>query len=68
MAPFGSWAALLTYLDAHSNIVFYHAPLDLHPVIVVVTKRFKNGKLRVRSGSLAFTADGGHLDRFRGKA
>jgi hypothetical protein len=62
--PFKSWTALLAYLDAHSNIVHYRAPLDRHAVPVVVTRRFKNGKLRVAYHRASFTADQGHLARF----
>lgn len=61
---FSSWDELLAHIDADRNL-FYHAPLDRFPSLVAVRRRFKNGKLRVWSGSLAFTADSGHLDRFK---
>lgn len=52
---------------AHEENVplYYQAPLDLHPVRVVITKAFKNGKLRVSWAHGSFTADAGHTDRFR---
>ena len=65
MEPFGSWSDLIAYLDAHSNIVHYKAPMDYYAVPVVVVKRFKNGKLRCEYHGTKFTADQGHLDRFR---
>ncbi len=68
MEPFADWAALIAYLDQHSNIVHYQAPLDRYPLPVVIMKRFKNGKLRIRYHDVAFTADRGHLDRFRRRA
>jgi len=67
LRPFETWDALLAYLDAHNDIVHYQAPLDRHAVPVVVTRRFKNGKLRIAYHHYGFTADRGHLDRFRGK-
>lgn len=68
MKEFGSWYGLLHYLERHNNIVYYKAPLDTMPVMVVVTKVFKNGKLRITYHSDSFTADWTHLDRFRYKA
>jgi hypothetical protein len=67
MNQFKTWADLLAYLDAHSNIVHYKAPLDQHAVPIVVAKRFKNGKLRCNYHYAKFTADIGHLDRFYGR-
>ena len=67
MFQFTTWESLLAYLDAHSNIVHYKAPLDQHAVPIVVTKRFKNGKLRCNYHHTWFTADQGHLERFYGR-
>ncbi len=64
MEPFKSWGALLAYLDAHSDIVHYKAPMDRHAVPICVTRRFKNGKLRCVYHHYKFTADQGHLARF----
>ncbi len=61
--PYESWYEVL--LDAERSAIFwYMAPLDPHPVKVVVTKVFKNGKIRVRWAHGAFTADIGHRNRF----
>lgn len=68
MEPFKSWEELRVYLDAHSNIVHYRAALDRHAVPVVVTRKFKNGKLRINYRDITFTACRGHLDRFFHKA
>jgi hypothetical protein len=68
METFASWQGLLDYLAAHSDIVHYQAPMDRHPVPVVVTRKFKNSKLRVAYHDVSFTADAGHLNRFRWKA
>jgi len=68
MERFSTWQQLLDHLAAHSNIVHYQAPMDRHPVPVVVVKHFKNGKLRVNYHDAKFTADRGHLDRFRWRA
>lgn len=74
LQTFSSWQALLTYLagpspDLAKRWVWYHAPLDTRPCLVRVVKVFKNGKLRIDpclSGrGEAFTADEGHLSRFR---
>ena len=64
---FACWYGLLSYLEDHT-IVHYQAPLDYSPVPVVVVRKFKNGKLRIRAPHLTFTADAGHLDRFRWKS
>lgn len=42
----------------------YRAPLDYHPVLVHIVRAFKNGKIRIHTRDLKFTADSGHLDRF----
>jgi hypothetical protein len=45
--------------------LYYHAPLDVRPVAIGVRRVFKNGKIRVAASGVTFTADVGHLDRFR---
>ncbi len=67
LESFNCWNDVLTYLGEHNNICYYHAPMDINPCIVTVTKRFKNGKLRIAVGPYSFTADKNHLDRFRYK-
>ena len=67
MNTFTSWNELGRYLESHNNIVYYKAPLDSMPVMVVVTKVFKNNKLRIKYHNNSFTADRTHLDRFRFK-
>jgi hypothetical protein len=63
-ATFGSWYGVQA---AHRDGValYYQAPLDLHPVPVVVSKVYKNGKLRISHAHGSFTAAAGHTDRFR---
>jgi hypothetical protein len=67
MNDFGSWHGLLHYLESHNNIVYYQAPMDHYPAMVTISKVFKNKKLRVQYQGGSFTADRGHLDRFRWK-
>lgn len=62
-AGFASWHGVLHAAENKVSL-FYLAPLDGCPRPVFVTKRFKNGKLRVTGGEVTFTADSGHLDRF----
>lgn len=63
---FGTWAELLDHIAAGYTL-FYQAPLDYNPAQVSVVER-RDGQLRVtpiyRSAD-PFTADTGHLDRFR---
>jgi hypothetical protein len=61
---FGSWYGLQMAI-AEKVSLYYHAPLDIAPRPIFVTKLFKNGKVRVTSGEVTFTADSSHLDRFR---
>lgn len=61
---FSSWADLHAHI-AQSRTVYYHAPLDTAPRPVRIRKAFKNGKLRLDAGEVAFTADPSHLARFR---
>jgi hypothetical protein len=63
---FATWTDVLAFVD-RGGWLHYHAPMDLRPTSVRVVKRFKNGKLRLDPGPYAdhFTADSGHLDRFR---
>jgi hypothetical protein len=53
------------WLYSRSGRVYYHAPMDCQPRAVTVLKQFKNGKLRIEAPGLTFTADAGHLDRFK---
>jgi hypothetical protein len=67
---FESFATWQDVLDAARAGVWlhYHAPMDLRPSSVRVVKVFKNGKIRIdpgTSGADPFTADSGHLARFR---
>lgn len=66
-APIDTWAEILRMAHA-GTFLWYHAPLDLYPAAVNVVRVFKNGKIRVKpvSGDAdPFTADEGHLNRFR---
>lgn len=61
---FQTWAAVVA-AATRGDRLWYHAPLDLRPRMITVIKIFKNGKLRINGGECTFTADAGHLDRFR---
>ncbi len=64
---FATWADVVT-AAYQSVVLWYHAPLDTRPVRVRVVKIFKNGKIRIDPMSRDadnFTADEGHLARFR---
>ncbi len=64
---FKSWDDLLSFIGRGGR-VFYHAPMDRYPVEVTIARVFKNRKIRVVPPTLdagAFTADEGHLGRFR---
>lgn len=63
-ATFGCWHGVLHAIENGVSL-YYQAPLDGCPRPVFVTKRFKNGKVRVTGGEVTFTADAFHLDRFR---
>ncbi len=65
-ATFPDWPTLLAHV-AYNRPLFYHAPLDRSPVRVSASLR-DGGKVRVFPNSREaspFTADVGHLDRFR---
>lgn len=64
LVPFANWDQVLDYATTHGAI-WYHAPLDRNPVRVDILRVFRNGKIRLRHGDCSFTADAGHLDRFR---
>ncbi len=67
---FPSWSALVGAV-ARGERIFYHAPLDARPVLVRCELRGRNPrtfKVRVFPPSRdadPFTADTGHLDRFK---
>lgn len=69
LIKFGSWAEVLDHAR-RGGLLWYHAPLDLRATTVRVVKVFKNGKIKIDpgAGADAFTADVGHLDRFRRQA
>jgi hypothetical protein len=64
-------AQALTQLQAHATPIWYQAPLDPNPVRVKILRIYKNNTIRVRPytgrDSAAFTADAGHLERFRAR-
>ena len=67
---FSTWSDVL---DAARNgdRLWYQAPMDLRPRSIAVIKVFKNGGIRVNplsNQASKFTADRGHLDRFRRRA
>lgn len=62
-SPFASWYGV-RHAAKNRVSLFYKAPLDPAPRPVFVVKAFKNGKIRLTSGEVTFTADAGHTDRF----
>jgi hypothetical protein len=66
MTTFTSWPQLTDHVRAGYRL-FYQAPMDYRPVMVTAVIR-KDGNLRVSvpyGDADSFTADIGHLDRFR---
>lgn len=63
LVKFTDWAAVREEV-ACGRVVYYHAPLD-YSAVLVACRLFKNGKIRVTARDCSFTADEGHLDRFR---
>jgi len=61
---FAVWADVFGYL-AMGATLHYQAPMDARPRRVRIVRIFKNAKLRIEAGDLSFTADEGHLSRFR---
>lgn len=64
---FATWEAVLAHVAAGGRI-WYHAPLDTAPRPVLVSRVFKNGKLRILPGTDEadpFNADAGHLERIK---
>jgi hypothetical protein len=64
---FSTWNEVLSAAAAGEQL-WYHAPLDRSPKYVQVVKVFKNGSIRIDPLSRdadKFTADAGHLSRFR---
>jgi hypothetical protein len=62
--PFTNWAQVLDAATEKAHL-WYHAPLDYNPACVLVRRVFRNGKIRLQHGDCSFTADEGHLSRFR---
>lgn len=59
---------MIVAVASNDKRLAYQAPMDLHPTSIIVVKLYKNGKLRVQplsNQAYPFTADSGHLDRFR---
>lgn len=64
---FSSWSDVLRAARNNEQL-YYQAALDIRPRSVLVKKVFKNGKIRIDPMTNQvgdFTADPGHLDRFR---
>jgi len=65
--PFETWAQLLDHVNAEYTL-YYHAPMDYQPALVIAVVR-RDGRLRVTApyalDSGSFTADVAHLPRFR---
>jgi hypothetical protein len=70
MADFTTFSTWDEVLDAarRGDMLYYQAPLDRAPRYVAINKVYKNGTLRIDPLSRdadKFTADAGHLLRFR---
>ncbi len=69
--PFSTWAEVLA-AARRGDRLGYQAPFDRFPTSVVVTKIFKNDKMRIsplsNQGPKSFVVDAGHLSRFRSTA
>lgn len=66
---FSSWSDVVAAARLGAPL-WYHAPLDIAPRRIAVVRVFKNGKIRIDPMSAVadkFTADAGHLDRFRAR-
>lgn len=67
LTGFTTWAQLIDHVRADYPL-YYHAPMDVRASQVTADVR-RDGKLRVTPhwshGADPFTADVGHLDRFR---
>lgn len=67
-SSYTSWIDVLEDAKKGGGYLFYQAPLDRSPRAVHVVKVFKNGGIRLDPMSRdadKFTADAGHLSRFR---
>lgn len=61
------WSEVLT-IARDGGALWYQAPFDARPRRVSVVKVFKNGSIRIdplSNSADKFTADSGHLSRFR---
>ena len=69
MKTFAAWSDVLT-AARNGAWLWYHAPMDLRAQSVRIVRVYKNGKIRIDPGCGAdlFTADEGHLSRFRTRA
>jgi len=64
---FASWPDVLA-AARRGDRLWYQAALDVRPRAIAVDRVFKNGKIRIdplSNQADKFTADVGHLDRFR---
>ena len=67
---FPTWSDVLA-AAARGDRLWYQAPLDRSPRSILVIKVYKNGSLRIdplSNQADKFTADAGHLSRFRRRA
>ena len=67
MQRFDTWADVLAAAKRGERL-WYQAPLDSSPRSILVVKVYKNDKIRIdplSNQADAFTADAGHLGRFR---
>lgn len=67
LKPFDSWADVLA-AATRGDQLWYHAPLDRYARSIRVVRVFKNQKIRIDAmtqDKINFTADAGHLSRFR---
>jgi hypothetical protein len=64
LVPFVDWESVLE-AAIPGEFLLYQAPLDRYCASLEVLRVYKNGGIRVRHPELTFTADSGHLSRFR---
>lgn len=67
LESFASWDDVLKHASTGKRL-FYQGPLDPTLRLILVRRVYKNGKIRIGPASgdaNYFTADRGHLDRFR---
>ena len=66
--PYESWEDVLRAARTGNDVLWYQAPFDRSPKMVIAVKVYKNGSIRIdplSNQASKFTANVGHFDRFR---